>query len=60
MAFGLIIAVTRSSDARIIGNSYVPKDLPKEGRREISRGQGEGGFDRRPFNVRIQTLSQTL
>jgi hypothetical protein len=38
--------VTRSSEARIIGNSHVPKDLPKEGRRKISRGQGEGGFDR--------------
>ena len=46
MAFGVIIAVTRSSEARIIGNSHVPKDLPKEGRRKISRGQGEGGFDR--------------
>jgi hypothetical protein len=46
MAFGVIIAVTRSSEARIIGNSHGPKDLPKEGRRKISRGQGEGGFDR--------------
>jgi hypothetical protein len=39
MAFGVVIAVTRSSEARIIGNSHVPKDLPKKSRRKISRGQ---------------------
>jgi hypothetical protein len=58
-AFG---AQGRSSEARIIGNSHVPKDLPKEGRRKISRGQAREvsiGTER-PFNVCVQTLFQTL
>jgi hypothetical protein len=63
MAFGVIIAVTRSSEARIIGNSHVPKDLPKESRRKISRGQGAGGFDRDKKAVlcsRPNTIANTI
>jgi hypothetical protein len=35
MAFGVIIAVTRSSEVKIIGNSYVPQRLAEGGRRKI-------------------------
>jgi hypothetical protein len=62
MAFGVIIAVTSSSEARIIGNSHVPKDLPKEDRRKFPevRAREVSIVTERPFNVCVQTLFQTV
>jgi hypothetical protein len=54
MAFGVIIAVTRSGEARIIGNSHVPKDLPKalavSAAAVRGSGQGSPGADSSPQN----------
>ena len=58
-AFG---AQGRSSEARIIGNSHVPKDLLKEDRRKFPevRAREVSIVTERPFNVCVQTLFQTV